>query len=71
MLCRSFEHQVDGNWETQDSFEDWSSGDSFIFVLKVLKYGKSRVVLESKEIVSTFPFASSFSRVGLRPTRVH
>jgi hypothetical protein len=62
---RSFEHEENGGWTLQPSTEEWSSGSSFIYVVKGLKYGKSRVVLESKDIVSTFSLRIEFFRGGI------
>ena len=65
-VFRSFEHfRNDTNeWKVQASTEEWSSGNSFIYVVKELKYGKNRVVLESMDIVSTFSLRIEFFRGG-------
>ena len=63
-VFRSFEHYANNEWSTQASTEEWSSGNSFIYVVEELKYGKNRVVLESMDIVSTFSLRIEFFRGG-------
>lgn len=61
---RSFEHQANNKWGTQTTTEEWASGSSLIYVVKGLKAGMNRVVLESEDIVSTFSLRIEFFTGG-------
>lgn len=62
--CRSVEYDTEGGGWAEVELEEWSSGSSLIYLADGLEPARTRVVLESKAIVSTFSLRIEFFKGG-------
>lgn len=64
IACRSVEYDTEGGGWAEVELEEWSSGSSLIYLADGLEPARTRVVLESKAIVSTFSLRIEFFKGG-------
>ena len=64
--CRSLESDTEGDGWAEVELDAWASGSSLIYVADGLAPSRTRVVLESKAIVTTFSLRIEFFKGGVQ-----